>query len=58
MFINIKKKNNWLPANGLKVYTNKLKYMMFGKPNNKNIPVLELPINNVNIDKVQNSKFL
>ena len=42
---------NWLIANGPKLNTNKSKYMIFSKPN-KNIPVLQLRINNANIDKV------
>ena len=47
----LQKINNWLIANGLKLNTNKSKYMIFSKPN-KNIPVLQLPINNANIDEV------
>ena len=47
----------WLIANGLKWNTNKSNYMIFGKPN-KNIPVLQLRINNANIDEVQNFNFL
>ena len=53
----LQKINNWLIANGLKLNTNKSKYMIFGKPN-KNIPVLQLRINNPNIDEVQNYNFL
>ena len=49
--------HNWLIANGLKLNTNKSKYMIFGKPN-KNIPVLQLRINNANIDLLQNFNFL
>ena len=48
---------NWLIAYGLKLNTNKSKYMIFSKPN-KNIPFLRLRINNANIDKVQNFNFL
>ena len=36
----LQKNNNWLIANGLKLNTNKSKYMIFSKPN-KNIPVLQ-----------------
>ena len=53
----LQKINNWLIANGLKLNTNKSKYMIFSKPN-KNIPVLQLRINNANIDEVQNFNFL
>ena len=54
----LQKINNWLIiANGLKLNTNKSKYMIFGKPN-KNIPVVQLRINNANIDEVQNFNFL
>ena len=53
----LQKINNWLIANGLKLNTNKSKYMILGKPN-KNIPVLQLRINNPNIDEVQNFNFL
>ena len=53
----LQKINNWLIANGLKLNTNKSKYMIFGKPN-KNIPVLPLRINNANIDAVHNYNFL
>ena len=49
--------HNWLIANGLKLNTNKSKYMVFGKPN-KNIPIIELHIDTANIDKVQNFNFL
>ena len=42
--------HNWLIANGLKLNTNKSKYMVFGKPN-KNIPIIELHIDTANIDK-------
>ena len=44
-------------ANGLKLNTNISKYMIFSKPN-KNIPVLQLRINNANIYEVQNFNFL
>ena len=53
----LQKINDWLIANGLKLNTNKSKYMIFSKPN-KNIPVLQLRINNANIDEVQNFNFL
>ena len=49
--------HNWLIANGLKLNTNKSKYMVFGK-HNKNIPIIELHIDTANIDKVQNFNFL
>ena len=49
--------HNWLIANGLKLNTNKSKYMVFGKPN-KNIPIIELHIDTANTDKVQNFNFL
>ena len=49
--------HNWLIANGLKLNTNKSKYMVFAKPN-RNIPVIELHIDTANIDKVQNFNFL
>ena len=48
---------NWLIANGLNLNTNISKYMIFGKPN-KNIPVLQLRINNANMDEVQKFNFL
>ena len=53
----LQKIHNWLIANGLKLNTNKSKYMIYGKPN-KNIPVLQLRINSANIDEVQNFNFL
>ena len=53
----MQKINNWLIANGLKLNTNKSKYMIFSKPN-KNIPVLQLCINNVTMDELQNFNFL
>ena len=43
--------HNWLVANGLKLNTNKSKYIVFGKPN-KDILIIELHIDTVNIDKV------
>ena len=50
--------HNWLNiANGLKLNTNKSKYMVFGKPN-KNIPIIELHIDTANIDQVKNFNFL
>ena len=49
--------HNWLIANGLKLNTNKSKYMIFSKPN-KSLPVLQLRINNANIDEVQSFNFL
>ena len=49
--------HNWLIANGLKLNTNKSKYMVFAKPN-RNIPIIELHIDTANIDKVQNFNFL
>ena len=49
--------HSWFIANGLKLNTNKSKYMVFGKPN-KNIPIIELHIDTANIDKVQNFNFL
>ena len=52
----LQKINNWLIANGLKLNSKKSKYMIFSKPN-KNIPVLQLRINNANIDEVQNFNF-
>ena len=49
--------HNWLIANGLKLNTNKSKYMVFAKPN-RNIPIIELHIDTANINKVQNFNFL
>ena len=48
---------NWLIVMGLKLNTNKSKYMVFGIPN-KNIPIIELHIDTGSIDKVQNFNFL
>ena len=47
----------WLTANGLKLNTTKSKYIMFRKQN-KNIPLFNIHINNVNIESVQNFNFL
>ena len=49
--------HNWLTANGLKLNTTKSKYIMFRKQN-KNIPLFNIHINNVNIESVQNFNFL
>ena len=45
----------WLTANGLKLNTTK--YTVFLKQN-KNIPLFNIHINNVNIESVQNFNFL
>ena len=45
--------HDWLTANGLKFNTTKSKYIMFRKQN-KNIPLCNIHINNVNIELVQN----
>ena len=47
----------WLTANGIKLNTTKSKYIMFRKQN-KNIPLFNIHINNVNIESVQNFNFL
>ena len=44
-------------VNGLKLNTTKSKYIMFRKQN-KNIPLFNIHINNVNIESVQNFNFL
>ena len=49
--------HNWLIANGLKLNTNKSKYLIFSKPN-KNIPIIELHIDTTNINKNHNFNFL
>ena len=45
--------HDWLTANGLKLNATKSKYIMFRKQN-KNIPLFNIHINNVNIESVQN----
>ena len=42
----------WLTASGLKLGTTKSKYIMF-RQQNKNIPLFNIHINNVNIESVQ-----
>ena len=49
--------HDWLTANGLKLNTTKSKYITFRKQN-KNIPLFNIHINNVNIESVQNFNFL
>ena len=49
--------HDWLTAHGLKLNTTKSKYLMFRKQN-KNIPLFNIHINNVNIESVQNFNFL
>ena len=49
--------HDWLIANRLKLSTTKSKYIMFHKQN-KNIPLFDIHINNVNIESVQNFNFL
>ena len=49
--------HDWLTANGLKLNTTKSKYIIFRKQN-KNIPLFNIHINNVNIESVQNFNFL